>query len=236
MGCANTNSRQKQKSKTVMTSRGESLPILLTEEQIIVEPAVFIKKREGIIQEKYKFGEKLSITRCGTVKLGIHISTGEKRAIKIYKKPEFIKDIKKKIEFFNEIEALKNLSHPNIAKLLEFYEDTKYYYLVTEYVEGGELLDYLIISKSLNEPIIARFMQQIMFGIAYCHSKNIIHRNISPKSLLLDKFSQDSTLKLINFASSKSIESDATSSEAYARACYMAPEAFNKTYTDKCDI
>lgn len=41
---------------------------------------------------------------------------------------------------FSEVNVLRKFDHPNILKLFEIYEDSKNYYLVTEYLEGGEVL------------------------------------------------------------------------------------------------
>ena len=43
--------------------------------------------------------------------------------------------------FFNEISILKDLDHPNILKMYEFFQDTKRYYIVTDICKGGELFD-----------------------------------------------------------------------------------------------
>ena len=50
-----------------------------------------------------------------------------------------------------EIDILKNLTHPNILRLYEVFEDKKQIYLVTEFCSGGELFDEIINRKTLNE-------------------------------------------------------------------------------------
>ena len=52
---------------------------------------------------------------------------------------------------FNEINNLKDLDHPNIIKMFEFFEDSKRYYIVTEICKGGELFDEIINRKRLSE-------------------------------------------------------------------------------------
>ena len=51
----------------------------------------------------------------------------------------------------DEIEILKNLSHPNILELYEYFEDMHYVFLVTEVCSGGELFDYLVENGSCTE-------------------------------------------------------------------------------------
>ena len=58
-------------------------------------------------------------------------------------------------EMFNEVALLKDMDHPNILKLFELYQDDKNYFLVTEYLTGGELLDKVAKTKFLSEKLAA---------------------------------------------------------------------------------
>lgn len=86
---------------------------------------------------------------------------------------------------YNEINILKSLDHPHIMKLYEVYQDESSVYLVTEYLQGGELFDAILNSKHFNETIAAKIMKQLLSVIAYCHSNNIVHRDLKPENLLL---------------------------------------------------
>ena len=59
--------------------------------------------------------------------------------MKQIKKSELIKEEEQKL--FAEMNILKNLDHPHIVKLYELYQDANNYYLITEYLSGGELFD-----------------------------------------------------------------------------------------------
>lgn len=52
---------------------------------------------------------------------------------------------------FNEINILKEIDHPNIVKMYEFFEDDKRYYLVTEICKGGELFDEVLQRGKFSE-------------------------------------------------------------------------------------
>ena len=56
-----------------------------------------------------------------------------------------------KVKFLNEVAILNELDHPNISKLIEFYEDRSFFHLVTDLCEGGELFDFIIKNKFLSE-------------------------------------------------------------------------------------
>ena len=59
----------------------------------------------------------------------------------------------------NEIKILKSLDHPNIVKLYEVYNDKSNVYLITEYLEGGELFNLILKSRSFNETVAAKIMK-----------------------------------------------------------------------------
>ena len=122
-------------------------------------------------------------------------------------------------------------------RLYEFYEDEKYYHLVTEHIEGGELFDFIIKSKMLTEPIAAHFMRQLLSAVSYCHANNIVHRDLKPENLLLDQESATATLKIIDFGTSTFHKStDPMMTKRYGTAYYIAPEVLQKDYTEKCDV
>jgi serine/threonine protein kinase len=87
-----------------------------------------------------------------------------------------------------EINVMARLKHPNIIRLYEAYCEKEYYYLVTEKMMGGELLDRIVLKTFYNEKE-ARDTCLILFeAMKYCHSKKIAHRDLKPENLLLQVF------------------------------------------------
>ncbi|KAJ3019023.1 hypothetical protein HKX48_002458 [Thoreauomyces humboldtii] len=147
----------------------------------------------------------------GRVKLGTHIETNHKVGIKIIPKEALPKDsppssnppstptssasgMNKKLE--REITIMKLIQHPNILQLHDVYETDKELFLILEYVEGGELFDYLVKKGRLSEHEALEFFQQIMYGIDFCHRYLICHRDLKPENLLLDR---DRNVKIADF-------------------------------------
>jgi serine/threonine protein kinase len=60
-------------------------------------------------------------------------------------------------------------------------------YLVYERAEGGELMDFLLITGAFNEPLARHYFKQLMQGLDYCHVNGVAHRDLKPDNLLLDK-------------------------------------------------
>ena len=83
------------------------------------------------------------------MRICVHKQSGAQRAVKIMKKS--VMDEEEQNMLFNEINNLKDLDHPNIIKMFEFFEDSKRYYIVTEICKGGELFDEIINRKRLTE-------------------------------------------------------------------------------------
>lgn len=61
-------------------------------------------------------------------------------------------------------------------RLFEFCQDKKNYYMITEFCEGGDLLQKILKFHALSEQVSAKIMRQLLSAVAYCHSKNIVHR------------------------------------------------------------
>ncbi|KAF4071647.1 hypothetical protein AMELA_G00275720 [Ameiurus melas] len=127
------------------------------------------------------------------VKLGRHILTGEKVAIKIMEKKVLGDDLPR---VKTEIEAMKNLSHQHVCRLYHVIETPSKIYMVLEYCPGGELFDYIVAKDRLTEEETRVFFRQIVSALAYVHSQGYAHRDLKPENLLID---EDRNLKLIDF-------------------------------------
>uniref|UniRef100_A0A671U0W0 Maternal embryonic leucine zipper kinase n=1 Tax=Sparus aurata TaxID=8175 RepID=A0A671U0W0_SPAAU len=146
--------------------------------------------------ELFKFYEVYETIGSGgfaKVKLGRHILTGEKVAIKIMNKKDLGDDLPRvKVE----IEAMKNLSHQHVCRLYHVIETSTQIFMVLEYCTGGELFDYIIAKDRLSEEETRVFFRQIVSAMAYVHSQGYAHRDLKPENLLID---EDHNLKLIDF-------------------------------------
>uniref|UniRef100_A0A665WQQ7 Maternal embryonic leucine zipper kinase n=1 Tax=Echeneis naucrates TaxID=173247 RepID=A0A665WQQ7_ECHNA len=141
----------------------------------------------------YEVYETIGSGGFAKVKLGRHIATGEKVAIKIMNKKDLGDDLPRvKVE----IEAMKNLSHQHVCRLYQVIETSTQIFMVLEYCPGGELFDYIIAKDRLSEEETRVFFRQIVSAMAYVHSQGYAHRDLKPENLLID---EDHNLKLIDF-------------------------------------
>ncbi|KAI8138547.1 kinase-like domain-containing protein [Fennellomyces sp. T-0311] len=146
----------------------------------------------------YWLGKTLGKGSSGRVKLGIHKVSGEKVAIKIISKSHLKANASVERAVKREIAVMKLIHHPNIMTLLDVIDlsDSPNLYLILEYVQGGELFEYLVSKGRLAEPEARKYFQQIIFGLDYCHRHLICHRDLKPENLLLDK---DKNIKIADF-------------------------------------
>lgn len=149
---------------------------------------------------------------------------------------EQVKSANLENRLIREISILKQLKHPLIATLFNTYQDENYYYLVMEYVENGNLRDYINSNGRLMEAVAKRYFMQLISVLDYLHnSKQIAHRDIKPENILLDRYYN---IRIIDFGLSNYF-SDA--SPQFNTHCgtpqYIAPEvAKGESYTKSADI
>ena len=172
----------------------------------------------------------------GKVKLGIYIKNGEKVAIKIINKKK-LKDKNDQIHLKREIDLLQKLNHINIASVYEIFENKDNYFIVMEYCSRGELFNYIVTKRRLNEAEAAYFFYQLINGLEYIHSIGISHRDIKPENLLL---TSDYVLKIIDFGLSNYYEENINKflKTPCGSPCYSSPEMVSgKSYDGfKVDI
>lgn len=94
-----------------------------------------------------------------------------------------------------EISLLLDVQHPNVVGLREIVHSEGRLYLVFEYVEQ-DLRRYMDSVDTLPAPLIRSYMHQLLRGLAYCHSRRVLHRDLKPHNLLIDRHG---ALKIADF-------------------------------------
>ncbi|KAI8334413.1 kinase-like domain-containing protein [Chlamydoabsidia padenii] len=98
-----------------------------------------------------------------------------------------------------ESDLLHSLHHPHLVNWIDYFEDTNYLYLVTDYVNGSVIIDLHQNTKTpLDLSLCHSIFTQLVALLEYLHEQNIIHGDIKPDNILLTK---DNQIKLIDFGS-----------------------------------
>ena len=178
------------------------------------------------LEKNKKIGDYLLLSTIGRgtfskVKLGIHIPTKQKVAIKILDK-EKINDEADIERIRREIHILSILRHPNIVQLYETITCSNNIYIIMEYVEGKDLFQYIYSMQRLSEYKSSQLFRQLISCLEYIHKIGIVHRDIKPENILLNKSKKK--LKLVDFGLSNVYEKDELIKTACGSPCYAAPE------------
>ena len=89
-----------------------------------------------------------------------------------------------------EISLLKELQHPNIVRLYDVVHTERKLTLVFEFLDQ-DLKKYLdICDPGLDLPILKSFLFQLLTGVAYCHHHRVLHRDLKPPNLLINREGQ----------------------------------------------
>ena len=152
-------------------------------------------------------------------------------AMKILKKEEIIK--RKQINHTKtERLILEKLNHPFIAKLKFAFQDEQKLYLVTEFMQGGELYFHLKRNSYFKEKAVKFYTSQILLAIEYLHNNGYIYRDLKPENILIDK---DGNVKLTDFGLSKMVLNDKSTTDTICGTPeYLAPEIFRQQSYTKC--
>ncbi|XP_031404013.1 SNF1-related protein kinase catalytic subunit alpha KIN10-like isoform X2 [Punica granatum] len=171
----------------------------------------------------YKIIRNLGHGAFGKVKVARHLPTGCKVAIKILNRRKIReKGMDQKVE--REIKISKMLVHPHIIRLYEVIETATDIYVVMEYAERGELFDYIVENRRVQEEEARKFFQQIISGLEYCHKYRVVHRDLKPENLLLDS---NGNLKIADFGLSNIMLDGHFLKTSCGSPNYAAPEVIS---------
>jgi cyclin-dependent kinase 1 len=97
-----------------------------------------------------------------------------------------------------EISLLKELQHPNVVKLEDIVHQENKLYLVFEFLQYDlkRYLDTIPVGVTLDAMLVKSYTYQILIGICHCHCRRVLHRDLKPQNLLIDK---KGAIKLADF-------------------------------------
>ena len=99
------------------------------------------------------------------------------------------------------------MDHPNVIKYFQadVCKENCTINILMEYIPSGNMHTLIGRYKSFNESIVRNYITQVLEGLSYLHSRNIVHRDLKSPNILV---TEDSTLKLSDFGSSRQFESN----------------------------
>ena len=206
--------------------------------EIRICPGLFVKQGKGDPYSKYELVSYLGEGGFGKVYRVKDKLTGTNRAMKIIHVKSTSSDHEKKIS--KEINILKELDHPNIMKVFEFFCSKNSIFIINELCTGGELFDKIIEVKHFSESVAANIMRQLFSAVNFCHEHGVIHRDLKPENILIEnsqeKCKEYFQIKIIDFGTCEILKRNKMLKEQIGTSFYIAPEVLRNSYNEKCDL
>jgi serine/threonine protein kinase/tetratricopeptide (TPR) repeat protein len=185
---------------------------------------------------RYEVIEELGAGGMGTVYRGTDTQTSQVVAIKLLRPDVVAADPDMVERFAREAEALRQLNHPNIVKVLDTAEENNHHYIIMEYVGGGSLRDLLSEQPQLPVKKAAGIALELADALTRAHHLKIIHRDLKPANILL---AEDGTPRLTDFgvARIEAKERVTDTGSTIGTLDYLCPEGLNGEKVDaRADI
>ncbi|CCE73110.1 Piso0_000129 [Millerozyma farinosa CBS 7064] len=218
--------------------------------------------RNGAVKrlgDDYVLGAHLGSGHYAVVKEARNRHSGATVAVKIFHPNRSSENNDSNSKFQQEINLLLSINHPNIIKFISHYvepinKSSSTTYLVLEKVNNGELFQRIINKQKLRQDETKAIFKQILSGLEYLHSNNIIHRDIKPENILLDvrrRSSPDEVqtgpwdedefdlkVKIADFGLAKFIGELKFTNTLCGTPAYVAPEILSnqRSYSTKVDL
>ncbi len=204
----------------------------------------FDDHRGMILDSRYEIYEYLGKGATALVYLARDLARDRWVAVKILrskcmpkgKQIDAEKNQKYILRFKNEAQAIGLIDHERIVKIEKIKLDTQIPYIVSEYVNGPNLMGYIEYKKQIDIHYCVKYIKQILEGLSYLHKKGVIHKDIRPQNILL---SDRDNIKILDLGVSDFPGNEPLSPfyRDMGDVRYLSPEIINgEDYDHRIDI
>jgi serine/threonine protein kinase/tetratricopeptide (TPR) repeat protein len=184
---------------------------------------------------RYQIIEELGKGGMGNVYKVFDIRIKEKVGLKLIK-PEIASDKRTIQRFSNELRLARKISHRNVCRMFDLSEAEGAYFITMEYVPGEDLKTMIRMTGSLNLGAVLSIGKQVCDGLAEAHSLGVIHRDLKPQNIMIDKAGN---VKVMDFGIARSLREKGITGPSMIIGTpeYMSPEqAEAKEVDQRSDI
>lgn len=187
-----------------------------------------------------RFTDKFSLLmQVGTGTYGVVLRCRDEKSDKIVAvKALKLDTMKDPAAFVKEVAVARRLNHQNIVKLQEVFRDDNTLYLVMENLGGGDLK--LILKRhpaGISSILGIQWAFSLLQAIAYLHHHRLVHRDVKPANVLLEKVGENHPIKLIDFGLSVRFKKGEVLKSRGGTLTYMAPEMVKGLeYSETVDV
>jgi serine/threonine protein kinase len=181
----------------------------------------------GFTVGKYRILERLGIGGMGSVFLCEDRALRRRVAVKVLP-PRIAKDPAALARFHREAQVVGVLDHANIVHALDFCQDDNLYYLVMEFIDGVSLQEIVDKTGPMDPARAAHYVRQTAEGLQHAHEAGLVHRDIKPGNILVDR---GGTVKILDLglarftdSRNEAITTRFDDQSIMGTADYLAPE------------
>lgn len=158
----------------------------------------------------------------GVVYLAEHMTLKKRFAVKSLSS-ELTQDPQFRERFYQEAQNQALLDHPNIVQATDFFEENRQFFFVMEYVDGQDLGELIRTKGNLQEKEALSILKDILQGLNLAHDKGIIHRDVKPSNILIDKSGR---ARIMDFGIAVMVGGQrlTATGTTVGSPCYMSPE------------
>ncbi|XP_075414277.1 serine/threonine-protein kinase 17A [Tenrec ecaudatus] len=170
-------------------------------------------------------GRELGRGKFAVVRKCIKKDSGKEFAAKFMRKRRKGQDCR--MEIIHEIAVLELAQdNPWVINLHEVYETPSEMILVLEYAAGGEIFDQCVADRddAFKEKDVQRLMRQILEGVRFLHTHDVVHLDLKPQNILLTSESPLGDIKIVDFGLSRIMKNNEELREIMGTPEYVAPE------------
>jgi serine/threonine protein kinase/tetratricopeptide (TPR) repeat protein len=171
---------------------------------------------------RYQIIEELGKGGMGEVYKVLDKEVNAKIALKLIK-PEIAADKKTIERFRNELKTARDISHKNICRMYDLNKEENSYYITMEYVEGQDLKGLIRQSRQLTVGTTISIAKQVCDGLAEAHRLDVVHRDLKPQNIMIDK---EGNARIMDFGIARSLKAKGITGSGVMIGTpeYMSPE------------
>jgi len=210
---------------------------LLLKEKIPVSPTETLETPTeelttgSIFAGRYQIIEVLGKGGMGKVYRALDKKLNEEVALKLVK-PEIASDKKTLERFSNELKIARKIAHKNVGRMYELMEEKGTHFITMEYVPGEDLKSFIRRAGPLSAGKTTFIAKQVCEGLAEAHELGVVHRDLKPQNIMIDK---EGNSRIMDFGIARSLKAKGITDAGVMIGTpeYMSPEQVDAKETDK---
>jgi serine/threonine protein kinase/tetratricopeptide (TPR) repeat protein len=185
----------------------------------------------SVFSGRYQIIEELGKGGMGRVYKALDTKIDEKIALKLIK-PEIATDKRTIERFSNELKYARKIRHKNVCQMYDLGEEKENHYITMEFVEGEDLKSMIRMSGQLSTSMTIKVAKQICDGLSEAHKLGMIHRDLKPGNVMIDK---NGNARIMDFGLVRSLKAKSITGAGVMIGTpeYMSPEQVEGKEIDK---